>query len=1249
MDFRLITNDLEQVCADFQVPATRCAAEKQIEELGRRPDAIELGKYVLTNTSVSTAKFFALKWIKASIIDGYAAIGLENTITLRDELLHLATTSKSSDLESFVLDTLCWVIATITKRTWVDSSDQLRSMFIQILCTDVARHSVPCIGIITTTYLLEEMAGGSKCSEFHLPWEFHYSCKVSFEQGNYLMSVFEASLKVLHGQLQGYIGTRNAALRDLGKSRGIMYERRSALHIADRVLNWSFTSPDANKVISSSFGHPGNLKPANGDQAVYDGEGDDDINEQPGQAILDDGDQYRTPQFPQTWKSVLLDKDVIDMFFAVYEATVNDQMHAHFSPGSSHLALQCMIQVSGFRGKGLFSGDKDTSRVQYAQIIMKNQLQMLRQVCLTNNLAADGSEDIVIGTTQMIRRFIESQLDEPTETTLDGQDLHSLALLATGVPETLEYFNEVCKFMCMLLHAASGLLQSGDNDKRPIDEVFDDMDNYFVMQAFDELVSAWSATVNEVKEWECQYQFHRDGNNYADGRSVLSLFLQFLTSTGYMIKSEYFQLRMLICEDVVHAKDCASEVLTINQGMLGKDYMVYEDQLQFIALLARLDIPTTAKRMHECLSSRCSALQAELKRQEDNSSGDTAKSQWTIDILHEQIHWIVLLAGHMLADSGTSERVLIPKSVLAYSMTCKSVEQDYVVQTIMSMLNLLQFELCNSSSSLEVFGSPLLIETLFWALRRLSPVYMLCDASDYPDSAISPTIIHTFGGASQSGNGAAVIDGILDLAKRTFDIWSSEEDVLQMCIDMLLAFAQRSNIAQAIVQSAKFRPLIQYLTSNMHRLPKSTHSSIIEALVVLCCHSTHTEHEQMFGELRQLVLANIDQIIRDPLFERHCQDGRIINRLLDGLDMLDGMLTAANFRNMEMVFDTLFLVQPMLEGLLSMYTEDQGVSLRVIQVIESAARYLDISSLPDDEHMVNCSVNIRSLLEKYQKPRTATTSHDGTNGTGGDLDMDTLSELATLISALSHLIHNEMGFASDEMSTSMSKQVVDSFGETEVFGLYCIHTTATPSQLITPKVLRAYMQLLSDFTQYRTPSLLRWVPAAIWKDIMSMLLEGVNNDIYDVGRRTYETINKLGAYFKTIGTANLTDEVRQTFHIGFKHLLSKLLRALLFSPFNTDLVELAGAALITLGLIDPDHLRQCYQELPLQNNSNGTNSLSERLTQAFAKFNEALETSDAIKNFLDSAPGMPTPIDGAALRQPLFEFLVNTRAVLRVK
>ncbi|KAJ2759997.1 hypothetical protein IWQ57_006413, partial [Coemansia nantahalensis] len=172
---------------------------------------------------------------------------------------------------------------------------------------------------------------------------------------------------------------------------------------------------------------------------------------------------------------------------------------------------------------------------------------------------------------------------------------------------------------------------------------------------------------------------------------------------------------------------------------------------------------------------------------------------------------------------------------------------------------------------------------------------------------------------------------------------------------MLLALAQRPPIARQITSSPMFMLLMADLTTNMGKFPEAVHGSIIEALALLACHSPPAEHEKCFMELRQLIIRNFDRAASSADTAVHSQDAQLVGRVLDGLDMLDGLLAAATFHNMDAIFALFFELHPLLEQLLCVYPGGHGVPHKVLQVMESAARYLDVSTLPDDEHKLRFS------------------------------------------------------------------------------------------------------------------------------------------------------------------------------------------------------------------------------------------------------------------------------------------------------
>ena len=56
-----------------------------------------------------------------------------------------------------------------------------------------------------------------------------------------------------------------------------------------------------------------------------------------------------------------------------------------------------------------------------------------------------------------------------------------------------------------------------------------------------------------------------------------------------------------------------------------------------------------------------------------------------LDNLFEDIHWLILLSGYLLADESTGETPLIPKELIKYSVSCD--EQTDIQATLDTLLS----------------------------------------------------------------------------------------------------------------------------------------------------------------------------------------------------------------------------------------------------------------------------------------------------------------------------------------------------------------------------------------------------------------------------------------------------------------------------------------------------------------------------------------------------------------------------------
>lgn len=98
------------------------------------------------------------------------------------------------------------------------------------------------------------------------------------------------------------------------------------------------------------------------------------------------------------------------------------------------------------------------------------------------------------------------------------------------------------------------------------------------------------------------------------------------------------------------------------------DCTTYATQLNSIGLLARSApqqcLPLVVRSFEQCFSEYLHII-SELQQDHDLVSAHSNR----LDELHEDLHWIFLISGHILCDVVEGEEVAIPKDILEYS--CK--------------------------------------------------------------------------------------------------------------------------------------------------------------------------------------------------------------------------------------------------------------------------------------------------------------------------------------------------------------------------------------------------------------------------------------------------------------------------------------------------------------------------------------------------------------------------------------------------
>ncbi|KAJ9478923.1 Cell cycle checkpoint protein rad17 [Pseudozyma hubeiensis] len=338
---------------------------------------------------------------------------------------------------------------------------------------------------------------------------------------------------------------------------------------------------------------------------------------------------------------------------------------------------------------------------------------------------------------------------------------------------------------------------------------------------------------------------------------------------------------------VVSGEDDMSEIEEVS----AKDQDVYSDQLITIANLARTSAADNLRALQQLAKPLCDKLIAKSQHQANFTDVEMGQT-W------EQIHWLILIAGHVLADDARGETPEIPSEI------ANSAEpDDPAVALIMQLgMQLLQHLSAFGSASVEA-SSPQVTETLLWFTGRWTSSYLLIDQRS--GFATNAAIQHAF--SDQAGQ--HVLTFLLQRLSENLHLWMSDSDVLLQLAQVLSAFTRSSGIMICLLQLPEMEQLVSGIVSGLDHLPANTHGALI-ASVVSCIYSgaTHTDApsersaEFYFKQITASIESRFGTLLSQSDFAAISQRSDVISAVQTSLDMLEGLASSIQPNSAEIVY-----------------------------------------------------------------------------------------------------------------------------------------------------------------------------------------------------------------------------------------------------------------------------------------------------------------------------------------------------------
>ncbi|XP_030642256.1 exportin-4 [Chanos chanos] len=663
----------------------------------------------------------------------------------------------------------------------------------------------------------------------------------------------------------------------------------------------------------------------------------------------------------ESWREALLDTRVMDLFFTVHRKIREDSDMAQDS-------LQCLAQLASMHGP-IFPDE--SAQVTYLAHLVEGLLNMI------NGIEIEDSE--AVGISNIISNLI---------TTFPRSIL-------TALPSELfsSFINCLTLLTCSFGRSAA------------LEEVLD-KDDMVYMEAYDKLLESWLTLVQE------------------DEHFPRGCFVQ----PAVQVFNSYIQCHLAAPDGT---RNLAANGVTSHEEeeineLQEDDRELFSDQLASIGMLGRIAADHCIPLLTSLLEDRVTRLHGQLQRHQQHlmaSPGSGSVDRKVLDDLYEDIHWLILVTGYLLADDPQGETPLIPSEVMEYSIkhstevdinTTLQVlgspgekatsipgcnRTDSVIRLLSAVLRTSEVESRATRASLTELLSPQMGKDIVWFLRRWAKTYLLVDEKLY--SQISVPLSTAFGPDTE---GAQWIVGyLLEKVINNLSVWSSEPELANDTVELLVTLVEKRERANIVVQCENWWNLAKQFASRsppLHLLSSSVQRTLMKALVLGgFAHMDSDTKQQYWTEVLHPLQQRFLNLINQENFAQICQEEAVKHEIVATLEALCGIAEATQIDNVASLFSFLMDFLSSCIGLMEVYQNTPDTVNLIIEVFVEVA-HKQICYLGETKSMKLYEACL-TLLQVYSKNNLGRKRGDVT------AEEDQYQDLLLIMELLTNLLSKE--------------------------------------------------------------------------------------------------------------------------------------------------------------------------------------------------------------------------------------------------
>eukprot|EP01029_Cantina_marsupialis_P005640 TRINITY_DN1615_c0_g1_i9.p1 TRINITY_DN1615_c0_g1~~TRINITY_DN1615_c0_g1_i9.p1 ORF type:complete len:1199 (+),score=258.84 TRINITY_DN1615_c0_g1_i9:248-3598(+) len=438
------------------------------------------------------------------------------------------------------------------------------------------------------------------------------------------------------------------------------------------------------------------------------------------------------------WNMLVQDGSVTEMFIEFHRLLTSTGVRDRIIP---HHLRNILVQLASISGKIFTTEEQKVAHV--------NRLCQWGSNALSGGLClAKG----VIGVTSQ------------TLTELEGQEEYSLSQFllrlitnyGLGCVGTLESFPQIMegllKLTLKLLHISSSSCSAQDSDASQLTAVG------LAKESLDYLLEVWVCLVGKDLD-----------RNSDMGQAIIR-------AAGEVFSAVVSNRIQSACNAVLMGSQDYNPF---------EDPSILEEHLLAVAFIGRSSPSQTVVSLNEHLS----VMTHRLSQEPPCITGGTTMESLEI---FEEIYWLMLFVGRLLADQPDGETPLIPDSISALSIACPEASMDPVIILSNSLLNVVRLHLnhlmmCIQGDNTHKFLScltPLPFKAVLSTAHWWSCTYLCPDTSLYSNEGVTlpSNIISSF---SSEGSSREIVSLFIRFAITSIGLWCQEEVVVSEALKLL--------------------------------------------------------------------------------------------------------------------------------------------------------------------------------------------------------------------------------------------------------------------------------------------------------------------------------------------------------------------------------------------------------------------------------------------------------------------------------